>query len=102
MIVFFSLYQFEKRHQTSMMTFLLEEVETSYSQFSQSEQDFVNQYDQSQRRITILDENGFVLADTHDEEIGTDKSERPEILDLEKSLYKKIRHYRYRLTLYCY
>src|SRR5690554_3622564 len=89
MIVFFSLYQFEKRHQTSMMTFLLEEVETSYSQFSQSEQDFVNQYDQSQRRITILDENGFVLADTHDEEIGTDKSERPEILDLEKVYIRK-------------
>lgn len=82
MIVFFSLYQFEKRHQASMMTFLLEEVETSYSQYDQSEQDFVNQYDQSQRRITILDEAGFVLADTHDLEVGTDKSGRPEIQDL--------------------
>ncbi len=82
MIVFFSLYQFEKKHQESMMTFLLDEVETSYEQFAENDQAFVNSYDQSQRRITILDENGFVLADTHDLEVGTDKSERPEIIDL--------------------
>jgi two-component system, OmpR family, phosphate regulon sensor histidine kinase PhoR len=81
-IVFFSLYQFEKRHQSSMMTFLLDEVETSYENFDLGEQVFVYLYNQSKRRITILDENGFVIADTHDQGVGTDKSQRPEILDL--------------------
>jgi two-component system phosphate regulon sensor histidine kinase PhoR len=81
-IVFLAMYQFEKRHQSSMMSFLLDEVVTSYENYSESDQDFVSSFDQSQRRITILDQNGLVLADTHDEEIGQDKSERPEILDL--------------------
>ncbi|AUD65726.1 hypothetical protein BK011_08540 [Tenericutes bacterium MZ-XQ] len=81
-IVFLAMYHFEKRHQSSMMSFLLDEVVTSYENYSESDQDFVSSFDQSQRRITILDQNGLVLADTHDEEIGQDKSERPEILDL--------------------
>ena len=82
MIAFFSLYQFEKRHQTSIMNFILDEVKTSYLQFDQDEQAFVDLYDQTSRRITILDEDGFVLADTHDLEIGVNKSSRPEIVNI--------------------
>ncbi len=82
MIAFFSLYQFEKRHQTSIMNFILDEVKTSYLQFDQDEQAFVDLYDQTSRRITILDEDGFVLADTHDLEIGANKSSRPEIVNI--------------------
>jgi two-component system phosphate regulon sensor histidine kinase PhoR len=88
-IVFLALYQFEKRHQTSMMSFLLDEVTTSYDNFNDSDQAFVSSYDQSQRRITILDENGYVIADTHDDEIGEDKSQRPEILNLEEVYSRK-------------
>jgi two-component system phosphate regulon sensor histidine kinase PhoR len=88
-IVFLALYQFEKRHQTSMMSFLLDEVTTSYDNFNDSDQAFVSSYDQSQRRITILDENGYVIADTHDDEVGEDKSQRPEILDLEEVYSRK-------------
>ncbi|AUD63573.1 hypothetical protein BK010_08730 [Tenericutes bacterium MO-XQ] len=83
-IVFFALYQFEKRHQTSMMSFLLDEVVANYENFNDTDQAFVSSFDQSQRRITILDENGYVIADTHDNEVGQDKSQRPEILDLDQ------------------
>ena len=88
-IVFLALYQFEKRHQTSMMSFLLDEVTTSYDNFNDTDQAFVSSYDQSQRRITILDENGYVIADTHDDEVGEDKSQRPEILNLEEVYSRK-------------
>jgi len=81
-IVFFALYQFEKRHQTSMMSFLLDEIVAHYENYNDTDQAFVSSFDQSQRRITILDENGYVIADTHDNEVGQDKSQRPEILDL--------------------
>ncbi len=81
-IVFFALYQFEKRHQTSMMSFLLDEVVANYENFNDTDQVFVSSFDQSQRRITILDNQGYVIADTHDDEVGQDKSQRPEILDL--------------------
>ena len=83
-IVFFALYQFEKRHQTSMMSFLLDEVVANYENYNDTDQAFVSSFDQSQRRITILDENGYVIADTHDNEVGQDKSQRPEILDLDQ------------------
>lgn len=88
-IVFLAMYQFEKRHQSSMMSFLLDEVVTSYENYNDTDQAFVSSFDQSQRRITILDQNGFVLADTHDEEIGQDKSERPEMLDLGEVYIRK-------------
>jgi two-component system phosphate regulon sensor histidine kinase PhoR len=81
-IVFFALYQFEKRHQTSMMSFLLDEVVANYENFDDTDQVFVTSFDQSQRRITILDNQGYVIADTHDDEVGQDKSQRPEILNL--------------------
>jgi two-component system phosphate regulon sensor histidine kinase PhoR len=71
------------------MSFLLDEVTTSYDNFNDSDQAFVSSYDQSQRRITILDENGYVIADTHDDEIGEDKSQRPEILNLEEVYSRK-------------
>ena len=88
-IVFLAMYQFEKRHQSSMMSFLLDEVVVNYENYNDTNQAFVSSFDQSERRITILDPNGFVLADTHDEEVGQDKSERPEILDLGEVYIRK-------------
>ncbi len=81
-VAFFSLYYFENRSRESFMTFILNEVEISYDQYDGTPSDFVSTYSYLDRRITILDENGYVLADSHDQEIGQDKSERPEILDL--------------------
>jgi two-component system, OmpR family, phosphate regulon sensor histidine kinase PhoR len=81
-IAFLSLYQVEKKHQLTMMSFLLDEVEQSYKNFDQSDTEFITLFTHTQRRITILDENGFVIADTHDDAVGKDKSQRPEILDL--------------------
>lgn len=87
LVVFFviallSVYQIQKNHQETMMSFLLDEVETSYENFDQSDTEFARLFSQTERRITILDENGFVVADTHDDALGKDKSQRPEILDL--------------------
>lgn len=81
-IALLSVYQIQKKHQLSMMSFLLDEVEASYENFDQSNTEFVRLFSQTERRITILDENGYVVADTHDDAIGKDKSQRPEILDL--------------------
>jgi len=83
MIVFFSLYGFEKQNQKSLMSFIIQEIELEYKNFSGTPLEFVASYQsESGRRITILDANALVLADTHDEVIGTDKSQRPEIKNL--------------------
>lgn len=81
-IAFFSLYYFEKENRLSFMTFILHEVELSYDHFDGTPHEFVSEYSYLDRRITILDENGYVIADSHDEGVGQDKSQRPEILDL--------------------
>jgi len=81
-IAFFSLYIFEKRNEEVFMSYLLEETSLKYENFDSSPILFVNTYIDSETRITILDENGYVLADSKDAQIGQDKSQRPEILNL--------------------
>lgn len=77
------IYWFNQKKQEEFMHFLIEEVELSYESYIGNETDFVLDFTlENERRITILDENGFVLADSHDAEIGTDKSLRPEIVDI--------------------
>ncbi len=83
-VAFFSLYYFENKNKTAFMTFILNEVEISYDQFDGTPLEFVSAYSYLDRRITILDSEGYVLADSHDEGVGQDKSERPEILNLGK------------------
>ncbi|HBY66071.1 MAG TPA: hypothetical protein DEG42_06855 [Acholeplasmataceae bacterium] len=64
------------------MTFILDEVEMEYENHEGDIPSFINSYDSENRRITILDNNGLVIADTHDDTVGTDKSTRPEIMNL--------------------
>ncbi|MDO9629954.1 MAG: HAMP domain-containing sensor histidine kinase [Acholeplasmataceae bacterium] len=65
------------------MYFVISEVELEYNNFIGTPIEFVNAYlSETGRRITILDEDAIVLADSHDGTIGTDKSERPEIKNL--------------------
>ncbi len=85
MVVFFSLVKYHQNNQHVLMTSVLAEVESSYLHFTGTEQAFVSTYQTAnQRRITLLDSKGFVMADSHDSEIGQDKSNRPEIIQLEK------------------
>ena len=83
-VLFFSvLYYLEENQQKAYMEYLLDEVEISYLLFEGEPIDFVSTYiSSSDRRITILDEDRFVIADSHDESVGTDKSLRPEIKNL--------------------
>lgn len=82
-IVFFALYAFEKQNQKSLMSFIIEEVELEYTHFVGTPEAFILMYQSdSGRRITLLDAEGFVIADTHDDVIGVDKSERPEVKNL--------------------
>ena len=79
-VAFFSIYKFEHDNQQTYMTYLLKEVEQAYDNYDGDIYAFVNDYDDEDRRITILDENGLVLVDSHDLDVGTDKSTRPEIV----------------------
>ncbi|MBN2299733.1 MAG: GHKL domain-containing protein [Acholeplasmataceae bacterium] len=83
LVAFISLFLFERNNQSQFMGYIIDEVALSYDQFEGTPVEFVDQYvNENGRRITILDVNASVLADTHDEVVGTDKSQRPEILDL--------------------
>ena len=82
-VVFVSLNWFERYNQERFMSFLLDEVRLSYENYTKDAITFVEDYHNSnERRITILDENKIVLADSHDDTIGLDKSLRPELNDL--------------------
>jgi two-component system, OmpR family, phosphate regulon sensor histidine kinase PhoR len=81
-VVFFSLFNFEKNNQVKFMTFIMDEVEMEYENHDGNIASFIASFDRENRRITILDSNGLVIADTHDDTVGTDKSTRPEITDL--------------------
>ena len=81
-VIFFSLFNFEKSNQVKFMTFILDEVEMEYENHDGDIVSFIASYDRENRRITILDNNAMVIADTHDDTVGTDKSTRPEIIDL--------------------
>ncbi len=79
-LVFFSLFIFEKRNQRSFMTYILNEVEIAYEQYDGTDSSFVDDYGYVGRRITIMDENAIVLADTHHTEEGYDESNQYEIV----------------------
>ncbi len=81
-VVFFSLFNFEKNNQVKFMTFIMDEVEMEYENHDGNIASFIASYDRENRRITILDNDGIVIADTHDDTVGTDKSTRLEITDL--------------------
>lgn len=82
-VVFIALYQFEKNNQKQFMAYIIDEVEIAYDNHTGDATDFINSYiNENGRRITILDSDARVLADTHDSIVGTDKSTRPEIKDL--------------------
>jgi len=81
-VIFFSLFNFEKSNQVKFMTFIMDEVEMEYENHDGNIASFIASYDRENRRITILDNNAIVIADTHDDTVGTDKSSRPEITDL--------------------
>lgn len=83
LVVVAIVYWFNQRKQEEFMHFLIEEVELSYEVYEDTDSNFVIDFaHENDRRITILDENGLVIADSHDERVGTDKSQRPEILNL--------------------
>ncbi len=81
-IVFFSLFAFEKRNQASFMTFILNEVEIEYEQYTGTDAAFVDDYGYDGRRITIMNEQAIVIADTHHNEVGYDESAQDEIVNL--------------------
>lgn len=84
MVVIISLYSFWQQQSKTLVLFVLSEVELSYEQYEGDPSSFIEAYESDDgRRITILDEQGIVIIDSHDDIIGTDKSERPEIKRLE-------------------
>lgn len=82
-VVIISLYSFWQQQSKTLVSFVLSEVELSYEHYEGSPSSFIEAYESDEgRRITILDEQGIVIVDSHDDIIGTDKSERPEIKHL--------------------
>ncbi|TNF09024.1 MAG: GHKL domain-containing protein [Bacillota bacterium] len=81
-LFFYVLYYYEKNQQKEYMTYIVEDMKLAYEMYDGELNSFITDYDDDERRITILDAQGFVLADTHDEVVGTDKSSRPEIKDI--------------------
>ena len=82
-LFFYSLYLYQTNEQKAFMRYLLNEVKLSYEINDLDPETFVQTYDtEIDRRITILDGSGYVIADTHSDVVGTDKSGRPEIKDL--------------------
>ncbi len=83
LIVFFVNYNYEKKTETIFMTYIIEEVEVAYNNFAGDPQSFIAaNINDNNRRITILDSDGFVLADTHNYIVGRDLSKNPEILNI--------------------
>lgn len=79
-IVFIGIYSLQQNQQKALVSFVLAEVELEYESYEGTPQEFVSEYQiETGRRITILDPEGIVLADSHDDETGQDKSQRPEI-----------------------
>lgn len=82
-LFFYALFIYRTNEQKTYMTYLIKEVSYTYHLLDQEPTVFIETMDlDDSRRITILDQQGFVLADTHSDVIGTDKSGRPEIKDL--------------------
>lgn len=79
-----------QRQTRTAVSLVLDEVVTSYTHFDDTPTAFVEAFSSdNDRRITILNPQGIVLADTHDETIGTDKSERPEIKEFGRLIIRR-------------
>jgi two-component system phosphate regulon sensor histidine kinase PhoR len=84
-VAMLTLIYLEKQNRTSVMTSVLDEVTLEYTHFEGTPPEFVQLFQvENGRRITLLDPDGLVIADSHDELVGTDKSLRPEIVSLGK------------------
>ncbi len=82
-VVIIALFYFDRQNQRSMMGLIIDEIELEYINFQGTPEAFITTYQlESNRRITILDTNFLVIADTHDDQLGTDKSNRPELSNL--------------------
>lgn len=80
LVVFLLFYQQNKKNQSHYMNVIMNEVELAFINYDESKANFVLTFKgEHKRRLTILNEAGIVLADSHDEEIGSNKSHRPEI-----------------------
>lgn len=91
-VVFFSLYAFEKRNQENFMRYLLNEVDLAYEQYAGTPEDFVSDYGYTERRITLMDAQAIVIADTHHTEMGYDESNQFEIVHLGSVASRKSAH----------
>jgi len=81
-VVFWSASAYQRTQRDIFMTMLAEEAALAYSDHEGTPEEFVLLWQvESGRRITVLDSDGRVLADTHDDTVGTDKHDRPEILE---------------------
>lgn len=82
-IVFFVLYNYEKNNETRFMQYIIAEVETAYEKNNGDAQNFVsNNASNNNRRITILDSSGLVIATINNFDMGLDLSQRYEVLNL--------------------
>ncbi len=82
-VVFWTVSDYQKKQREIFMHVVLDEVVLAFESYQGSPETFVDIWTtDSDRRITILDQDGIVIADSHDETVGTDKHERPEIKDI--------------------
>ena len=82
LLFIYTLYVHDKNQQKEYMQYIINDVKKSYELYDGDIDSFILDYKDDQRRITILNAQGYVLVDSHDEEVGTDKSGRPEIKNL--------------------
>jgi two-component system, OmpR family, phosphate regulon sensor histidine kinase PhoR len=76
--LFFVFFQMKADTEETFMRAHIDEVERSYMNYQGTVESFVEDY-HSDRRLTIFDDEFRVLIDSHDDRIGTDKSNRPEL-----------------------
>lgn len=82
-VVSLIVYRYDIKKQEDFMGFIIDEVHIAYQLYEGPMTDFVLESStKNDRRITILDSSGIVIVDSHDEQVGTDKSMRPEIKDI--------------------
>ncbi|MFP4187687.1 MAG: sensor histidine kinase, partial [Acholeplasmataceae bacterium] len=79
--LFIVFFQMKADTERTFMSAHIDEVERSYMNYQGSVESFVEDYN-GDRRLTVLDEDFRVLADSRDARIGTDLSDRPELREL--------------------
>ncbi|TVP84489.1 MAG: GHKL domain-containing protein [Acholeplasmataceae bacterium] len=81
-VALFVLYRFQWKQQDTFMRMIMAEVELAYNNHDDDAAVFVLDYaGEHDRRITVLDPQFRVIADSHDDRVGTDKSSRPELVE---------------------